>query len=206
MTIPIRWPDLADHVRWGCMGKSVVFLAQSKFSPSIAAQRAKCAEPDDEVILAGDVRFTDLVKATVRNKHMLRSGDRLKLYDLNLLIMAPGSLVRLLTSLLRNGVTIELCAEHLVITPEADDPVFRAVVLLDNQQRAVHAVRTHGPEVKTGRKTVLKDDQWADITAMLAGKTSLAAIASQYGVGRTTLFNFVRRMRATEGSGEKAID
>lgn len=188
------------------MAKSVVFLAQSKFSPSIADQRAKCVGPDDDVILAGEVRFADLVKATVRNKHMLRSGDRLKLYDLNSLILASGSLVRLLTRLLRNGVTIELCAENLVITPEADDPVFRTMVLLDNQQRAVHAVRTHGPEVKTGRKAVLKDDQWADITALLGAKTPLAAIASQYGVGRTTLFNFVRRMRAADESGEKAVD
>jgi DNA invertase Pin-like site-specific DNA recombinase len=189
------------------MGKSVVFLAQSKFSPSIADQRAKCAGPDDEVILAGDVRFTDLVKATVRNKHTLRSGDRLKLYDLNSLILATGSLVRLLTRLLRSGVTIEICSEGLEIKPDAGDAVFRALTLLDNQQRAVHAVRTHGPDVKTGRKAVLKDEQWAEIRALLADKKqSPTAVATQYGVGRTTLFNFIRRMKAADGSGEKAVD
>ena len=142
------------------MGKTVVVLAQNKFSPPIVEQRAKCVGADDEMIFAGDVRFTDLVKPTVRNRHTLRSGDRLKLYDLNSLILQPGSLVRLLTRLLRTGVTIEICTERLEITPDAADPVFRTLVLLDNQQRALHAVRTYGPVVKTGRKAVLKDEQW----------------------------------------------
>jgi hypothetical protein len=92
------------------MGKSVVFLAQSKFGPSLAEQRAKCVGPGDEVILAGEVRFTDLVKPTIRNRHTLRAGDRLRLYDLNSLILATSSLVRLLTKLLRTGVTIVICA------------------------------------------------------------------------------------------------
>lgn len=189
------------------MGKSVVFLAQSKFSPSIAEQRAKCAGPDDEVILAGDVRFTDLVKPTVRNKHMLRSGDRLKLYDLNSLILETGSLVRLMTRLLRSGVTIEICAEGLEIKPSADDLVFRTLTLLADQQSAIHAVRTHGPDVKTGRKSVLKDEQWSDIRAELADKkTSPAELAARYRVGRTTMFNFVRRMKAVDDSGEKTVD
>lgn len=189
------------------MGKSVVFLAQSRSAPSIAEQRTKCAGPDDEVILAGDVRFTDLVKATVRNRHILRTGDRLKLYDLNSLLLAPGSLVRMLTRLLRTGVTIEICAEGLEIAPDTADPVFRMLVLLDNQQRALHAVRTHGPDVKTGRKAVLKDGQWPEIKATLADKSSSpGALASQLGVGRTTLFNFIRRMKAAEVSAEKAVD
>ena len=189
------------------MGKTVVFLAQNKFSPPIAEQRAKCVGADDEVILAGDVRFTDLVKPTVRNRHTLRSGDRLKLYELNSLILAPGSLVRLLTRLLRTGVTIEICTEGLEITPDAGDPVFRTLVLLDNQQRALHAVRTHGPEVKTGRKAVLKDEQWTEVKALLAEKSgSPGAVASRLGVGRTTLFNFIKRMKAAENSAEEAIE
>jgi DNA invertase Pin-like site-specific DNA recombinase len=80
------------------------------------------------------------------------------------------------------------------------------LVLLDSQQRAVHAVRTHGPDVKTGRKTVLQAEQWAEIRALLDVGASPAKVAAQYGVGRTTLFNFARRMKAADVSGEKAVD
>ena len=113
----------------------------------------------------------------------------------------------MLTRLLRKGVTIEICTESLEITPDAGDPVFRTLALLDNQQRALHAVRTHGPEVKAGRKAVLKDEQWTEIKAMLAEKSgSPGAVASRLGVGRTTLFNFIRRMKAAEDSTEEAIE
>lgn len=185
------------------MGKSVVFLAQTRFSPTIEEQQAKCAAPGDEVILAGDLRFADLVKNNIRNSKTLRAGDRLKFYDLNSLIIAPGSLVRLLTRLLRIGVTIEICSEDLVIQPDGSDPIFHCLTLLDNQQRALHTIRTHGPDVKAGRKRALKDSQWPEIKALLAERqNSLAKVAEQYGVGRTTLFHFTKRMSLHEQSAE----
>ncbi len=188
------------------MGKTVVFLTSGKSAPPIEDQKALCLAPGDEVILAGDVRFTDLMRATARSSGRLQAGDHLKFYDLNSLILATGSLVRLLTKLLRAGVTIEICSERLIIRPEQGDAACRLLALLDKQHRAVHAARTQGSAGKAGRKQLLKDEQWPAIRALLADHGhSLGQVAAQYGVGRTTLFNFSKRMQALE-SAQQAID
>lgn len=181
------------------MARTVVFLSESRYSDPIAVQREACAAPGDRVILSNEVRFSDLVKATIRNNELLGRGDRLRLYDLQSIMISTGTLVRILTKLLTAGVTIEISSEQLVIEPVEGDPVFAILRLLNGQKRALHAVRTHAPEVKIGRKHALADDQWPQIRELVdARATSLGKIAAGLGVGRTTLFNFVKRMRSME--------
>jgi hypothetical protein len=187
------------------LGKSVVYLVESKFSPTLAEQENVCAAPGDEVILGSEVRFTDLMKPTSRHRRLLVSGDRLKLYDLNSQVLAQQTLIRVLTKLLKAGITVEIVAEKMVFSPQADDPGFRCLALLDGQSRAAHATKVHEPDAVRGRKTALKEAQWPMIKAQLeAPDARVAEVASGLGVGRTTLFRFVTRMREAEGSEEKA--
>jgi len=186
------------------LGKTVVFLAESKFSAALADQKTRCVEDGDEIVLASKVRFSDLLKGTARHRRILEPGDRLKLFDLNSLVLAQQTLIRILTKLLRAGITIEIVSEDLVFTPETDDPMFRCLALLDAQQRATHAIKIHQPDAVRGRKNALKDDQWPAIKAELdAPDVKVAEVATKLGVGRTTLHRFVTRMRAAEGSPEK---
>lgn len=191
----------------GLLGKTIVFLAESRFSPPLADQRKLCVASGDRLVLASDVRFTDLTKATARHRRWLERGDRLKLYDLNSLGLAQQTVIRMLTKLLQSGIIVEIVSEDLIATPEPGDPTFRCLALLDAQQRAVHAIKIHQPDGVRGRKNALKDEQWPAIKAQLdAPDVQVAKVAAALGVGRTTLHRFVTRMRAAETSAEKAVD
>lgn len=190
----------------GCrVKKSVLYLSQTQFSPTVEEQRERFAAPGDIVHYASEVSFASVLGGPKHNA-IVEAGDRLKLYDLNSFAFPQATLVRMLTKLLRAGIVVEICSAGLVIQPEDADPYMRLLMLLDAQQRALHAVRTHAPEVKAGRKHAIKPELWPEISALIAGKVPSQEIADRYGVGRTTLFNYVKRMKAQQSSAEERFD
>ena len=176
------------------MARTILFLAETKASPTIAEQRARCAEADDLIIEAGRISFADLADLTERRGVELKPGDTLKLYDFNCLLVSTGTLIRYLVKFLKHGITVVVHAEGLVLRPEADQPLTRLLTMLDDHRRKVHGVRTHGPEVKAGRKPRLHAAQLPAIRRMLEeeGK-SQGAVAQEMGISRTTLYAFLKR-------------
>ena len=184
------------------MARTVLFLAETKASPTIAQQRARCAEADDVIIEAGHISFADLTALNDRRGAELRPGDTLKIYDFNCLLVSTATLIRALVKFLKHGITIVVHAENVVLRPEGDQPFSHLLTMLDDHRRKVHGVKTHGPDVKAGRKKKLNASQLPRIRRMLRERRPHAAIAEELKVSRTTLYAFLKeegkKMPSTE--------
>ena len=90
------------------------------------------------------------------------------------------------------------------------DPAARRalVALVDSQRRLVsERARTGLAERRAAGKRVgpparLQPDQWPELKAMIAAKTSAAAMAAHFKVTRQTLWNFRQRMEAAEAEDQ----
>lgn len=174
------------------MGRTILFLAETKASPTIAEQRAACAEVDDVIIEAGFISFADLTALNDKRGAELRAGDTLKIYDLNCLLVSTATLIRGLVKFLENGISIAIHAAGIVIHPGADQHFALILTMLDEHRRKVHGVKTHGPDMKGGRKKKLNASQLPRIRRMLDAGNSHAKIATELGVSRTTLYAFLK--------------
>ncbi len=175
------------------LAKTILFLAETRDSPSIDEQRAACGLGADLVVDAGQVSFADLPARLARSGHSLASGDTIRVYDLSCLPMNTMVLLRLLAKLLRKGISVELFALDLIIAPEGGAlPIF--IDALDSHWRRIHGIKTRSATgAAAGRKKVIDDDQLAAIRQRLDGGATVSAVARDLGVGRTTLFDFLRR-------------
>lgn len=188
------------------MARTILFLAETKASPTIAQQRAQCAEADDIIIEAGHISFTDLTAFNDRRGAELKPGDTLKIYDFTCLMVSTATLIRALVKFLKHGVTIAVHADNVVLRPEADQPFSHLLTMLDDHRRKVHGVKTHGPEVKAGRKKRLSPAQLPTIRRMLKEGSSLAAVAVELKVSRTTLYAFLKAEEEKLSSTQERFD
>jgi DNA invertase Pin-like site-specific DNA recombinase len=174
------------------VARTVLFLAETKASPTIAEQRARCAEADDIIIEAGRISFADLTELNERRGIELKPGDTLKIYDFNCLLVTTGTLIRALVKFLKNGITIVVHAENVVFHPDSGEPFAHLLTMLDEHRRKVHGAKTHGPTYAGGRKKKLNPSHLPKIRRQLKARTSLAQIAAELGVSRTTLYGFLK--------------
>ena len=176
--------------------KSILFLAQTRNSPTIEEQLAACAAPDDLIVEAGRLSLGKLAERLARKGMALQSGDRLKIYDLSCLEISTATLIRIFVKILRSGVSIEICRPGIRIVASENPSALQLLLeSLDAHWRLIHGLKTHGEtHAKTGRRPRLSDDQLAAIREMLArpGATT-SAVARSLGIGRTTLFDFLKR-------------
>ncbi|WP_157783576.1 MULTISPECIES: Hin recombinase [Rhizorhabdus] len=178
---------------------TILFLAETNLSPSIVEQRASCEAKGDVIVEAGKTSFLDLPKKLAQSGYELRRGDRIKIYDLTCLSVNTARLIGMIVKLLRKGVTIEFCSSRIVLDPDAkyDEP-FRLLVSLDNHWRRIHGMKTHPPHTKTGKKQRISADRLPEIEKMLAAEgASVAAVAVELGIPRTTLHDYMRRHAIT---------
>jgi hypothetical protein len=176
------------------LATSVVFLASTRESPSLEEQREACAKPGDLIVEAGQVSFADLPRRLALQGRELMSGDRIKVFDLTCLPMNTTSLIRVMMKVLNKGITIELCGLGLSISPPSEgSEVFRMLEALDHHWRHVHGLKTHSGDSKPGRKARLGVKQLPQIRAMLAEGQTVSSIARELQVGRSTLFDFLKR-------------
>lgn len=182
------------------MPTNILFLAETNLSPSLAEQRARCEAEGDLIVEAGQVSFLDLPKKLAQSGYTLEPGDKIKVYDLTCLPVNTATLVRMIVKLLRGGVAIELCSPGLVIDPDTNEDMVRLLVALDSHWRRVHGMKTHPTNSKTGRKPLLTADRLNEIKAMLAEKdATYDSVAEDLGVGRTTLYDYLQRHKASAG-------
>lgn len=180
------------------MPTNVLFLAQTRYSPTIAEQREVCEAEGDIVVDAGQISFEDLPRQLARQGYELVSGDRIKIYDFTCLPMNTKTLIRVMMRVLKKGIAIEFCKPRLLFQPpDMGGEIFRVLEALDAHWRLVHGIRTHPTEAKAGRKALLAVDQLPDIRRRIdLPGASMTSVAQELGVARTTLFNFLRRHEA----------
>lgn len=187
---------IVGHGEATILPKSILFLAQTRNSPTIAEQLAACGAPGDLIVEAGRLSLGRLAERLARKGMALQGGDRLKIYDLSCLAISTTTLIRIFVNMLRSGVTIEICRPGIKIVPgENPSDLQQLLESLDAHWRLIHGLKTHGEtQAKIGRKARLSDDQLPAIRDMLRqpGATT-SAVARSLGVGRTTLFDFLKR-------------
>ena len=186
------------------LGTTVAFLAECQGSATIDEQKARLA-PDDYVVIAGKRGFNKLTDVLAQRGVRLGTGDRVKVYDLTCIKLTTTTLTRVLTRLLRKGIAFEIMSAGIVIEPSADDKLHALLEALDGHNRYLHGIKTH-PADRRGRKRLLEPDQLSEIRARLDRPGATATeVASDLGVARSTLFNFLDRYDHDRriGRGEK---
>ena len=88
--------------------KSILFLAQTRNSPTVEEQLAACGAPDDLIVEAGRLSLGRLAERLERKGMALQSGDRLKIYDLSCLAISTATLIRIFVKTLGAGVSLEV--------------------------------------------------------------------------------------------------
>ena len=174
------------------LGTTVAFLAECQGSATVDEQRA-CLAPDDHVVVAGKRGFNKLTDVLAQHGICLGAGDRIKVYDLTCIKLSTTTLMRVLSRLLRKGIAFEIVCGGIVIEPRADDKLHSLLEALDGHNRYLHGIKTH-PADRRGRKRLLEPAQLSDIRARLDQPGATATeVASDLGVARSTLFNFLDR-------------
>src|SRR5690606_11716124 len=135
--------------------------------PSIKEQIAFCATSDDFIIEGGKTSILKLPAKLTKEGKAFQPGDVLKLYDLTCLPINTTSLIRFFMELVGGGVTVRFCALDLSVTPDERADVYRLMTALDTHWRAVHGMKTHPSDAKTGRKALLSEDQLPAIRKQL---------------------------------------
>lgn len=174
------------------LSTTVAFLAECQGSATVDEQRA-CLDPGDHVVVAGKKSFNKLADMLAEGGVQLKRGDRVKLYDLSCIKLSTTTLVRAMSTMLRKGIAFEIISSGIVIEPDADDKVRAMLDALDAHYRYLHGIKTH-PADRRGRRRLLDPEWLPNIRAELKkpGVTA-TAVATSYGVARSTLFNFLER-------------
>lgn len=181
--------------------KTVVFLAQTGKSPSLDEQTAACVRDGDLVVSAPEVSFSELEKLLGKLGNPLVSGDTIKFHDLSCLALSTTTVLRLMLKFLKAGISIELCALGVTITPNRESDLFLLVEAFDSHWRQIHGIKTNAKrEAKAGRKPRLTLEQLPDIQRRLAepGATH-ESVAKDLGVARSTLFGFLKAHKDVSG-------
>ena len=136
----------------------------------------------------------------------LKAGDQVKIYSLSCLALSTTGLIRVLTNLLRDGISIQIAEPAIVINPREAAQKHELLDALDVHYRHLHGIKTHPPDMK-GRKRILGLDQLPAIRALLDEPGATATeVAQHLGVARATLFNYLVRHEAQRPRGSKKAD
>lgn len=158
-----------------------------------------CEAKGDVIVDAGKTSFLDLPKKLAQSGYELGRGDRIKIYDWTCLSVNTARLIGMIVKLLRKGVAIEFCESGIVLDPDAkyNEP-FRLLIGIDNHWRRIHGMKTHPPHSKTGKKPRITAERLPEIEKMLCAEgATVASVASDLGIPRTTLHDYMRRHAIT---------
>lgn len=168
---------------------------------SAEQQKQLYGEDGDYLIVArrGDLKRLDARAA--KSGALLRPGDTLKIADLTVLPVSTTSIIRWIARIMRQGVTLRLCAANIEFKPdELTESHALFLQALHKHWRFTHGTKTGGAkDIKAGRKALLTPDQYPEIERALSkpGATP-TSVAKDFGVGRTTLFSFLKLHRESK--------
>jgi DNA invertase Pin-like site-specific DNA recombinase len=168
-----------------------------------ALARAGCAQVYEEKAsgkkAAGRVELANMLKA-------LRKGDTLIVWRLDRLGRSLVDLVHIVEQLAERGIGFESLSEK-IDTSTAQGRMFFGViavmaqyqrdVISENTSAGLKAARARGR--MGGRPAALDDKAIAEIRVLMQdGSIPLKDIAARYNVGRTTLYNTIKRAEKKE--------
>lgn len=184
----------------------------------VGYQRVSTAEQNTARQLDGihvDKLFTDHASGKDTNRpelaralEYLREDDELVVHSMDRLARSLPDLRRLVAELTDRGVRVRFVKENLTFTGD-DSPMstllmsvmgavaeFERALLLERQREGIEVAKRAGKY--KGRKPALTAAQVVEVAARLARGESAAALASEYGVSRATVYN--ARLKVTEAA------
>jgi DNA invertase Pin-like site-specific DNA recombinase len=135
----------------------------------------------------------------------VRDGDTVLVHSMDRLARNLDDLRRVVRMLTGKGVRVEFVKESLTFTGE-DSPMatlllsvmgafaeFERALILERQREGIAAARARG--VYTGRKPAVTVEQADQLRARAAAGEPKAALATEYGIGRETVYSYLRATR-----------
>ena len=168
-----------------------------------ALARAGCAQVYEEKSsgknAAGRVELANMLKA-------LRKGDTLIVWRLDRLGRSLVDLVHIVEQLAERGIGFESLSEKIDTSTAQGRMFFGVIAVMAQYQRDVIRENTNAGLVAArargrmgGRPTALDDKAIAEIRVLMQdGSIPLKDIAARYNVGRTTLYNTIKRAEKKE--------
>lgn len=189
-------------------GARIGYARKSKDEQDLALQvdalrRAGCEEIYVEQISRAGPRREK--KGAVELEHALmalRRGDTLVVWRLDRLAGSVSELIRIVTKDLKDrGAHIESLTEKIDTATAAGNMFFQICAVFAEYERNVLIERTHAGLAaarargrKGGRRPKLNARQIRELQALAkAGSIPMADLARERGIGRTTLYNYLKR-------------
>lgn len=177
------------------MSSRIYYIAETGSSVTADEQVESGYVTGDTIVYSGRSGFPDILKRLSRHGQTLKAGDTLKIYDLSCFPDNTMTLIRAFRKILSEGVSIEIHKPGLILS---GDPVKNElgtfVAMLDHHWSHIHGIKSHPPDSRPGRKVRITIEQLPDIRKRLSAKgATVSSVARDIGVGRSTLFDFLRR-------------
>jgi DNA invertase Pin-like site-specific DNA recombinase len=180
----------------------------------IGYKRVSSIEQSTDRQLVGvelDRVFEDKLSGTTTNRPQLkacldhlRQGDTLNVHSIDRLARNMADLLQIVNDLTREGVTVHFAKESLTFSG-GDSPIdklmlqmlaafseFEVSMIKSRQREGIAAAKAKG--VRFGAKPKLTDNQVLDIRARVSQGEHKAALASEHGVSRQTLYTALTRV------------
>lgn len=134
-----------------------------------------------------------------------RDGDTLVLHSMDRLARNLDDLRALVQTLTRKGVRVEFIKENLVFTGE-DSPManlmlsvmgafaeFERSLIRERQREGIALAKQRG--AYHGRKKTLSPERAAELIKRAAGGVPKSVLASDYGISRETVYQYLRQAK-----------
>lgn len=177
------------------MSSRIYYIAETGSSVTADEQVESGYEIGDTLVYSGRSSFSDTLKHLARNGQALKAGDTLKIYDLSCLPENTMTLIRVFQKILSEGFSIEIQKHGLILSGDpARNKLGTFVAMLNEHWGHLHGIKSHPPDSRPGRKVRITIEQLPDIRERLSVKgATVSSVARDIGVGRSTLFDFLRR-------------
>lgn len=177
------------------MSSRVYYIAETSLSATADEQVESGYVTGDTIVYSGRSSFPDILKHLSRHGQPLKAGDTLKIFDLSCFPDNTMTLIRVFQKILSEGISIEIQKPGLLISSDpASNELATFVAMLDEHWGHLHGIKSHPPDSRPGRKVRITIEQLPDIRKRLSAKgATVSSVAKDIGVGRSTLFDFLRR-------------
>lgn len=134
----------------------------------------------------------------------VREGDRVLVHSIDRLARSLDDLRQLVKQLTNKGVTVEFVKQGLTFTGE-DSPIanmmlsvlgaiaeFEREIIRERQREGIAIAKAKGVYKSVGRHKALKPEQVSQLLERVASGESRAALAREFGIGRATLYDYIK--------------
>lgn len=184
---------------------------QLKRGMTVAYLRVSTSEQkldrQDDVREGADKVFEEKTSASTRNRpklvellNFVREGDLVRVHSIDRLARSMRDLTAIVNELKAKGVAIEFVKDRLRFDPLAADDPFATLQFhvlgayaeferaLNRARQADGIARAKAKGVYRGSVKLLSDDQAAQVKERIAQKVSVAQVAREFAVSRSTIY------------------